>query len=73
MLSYLTEAEDRLREELVETWRRSLTQYAKLHSQEVSEATGGVRLVDTINTIRSGSGEDNVLRIQVTRGFMILP
>ena len=38
-MAALVEAEDRLREELVETWRRSLTQYAKLHSQEVSEAT----------------------------------
>ena len=39
MLSYLAETEGRQREELVDTWRHSLTQYAKLHSQEVRERT----------------------------------
>ena len=39
MLRYLADSEAGLREELVETWRRGLTQYAKLHSQEVRTLT----------------------------------
>ena len=39
MLRYLADSEVGLKEELLETWRRGLTQYAKLHSQEVRTLT----------------------------------
>ena len=38
MLGYLSQTEGRVREELVESWRHSLTQYTRLHSQEVRQA-----------------------------------